>query len=99
MKRKIMTKLARKHFPFGYGPAQDAKFVVEEIGEVDEDDEEWGDYQIERNQYEREGEGIKYGPCTRTGYRPELSVSDGHGVFIKDEFQAARFKKQGKTDS
>ena len=99
MKRKIMTKLARKHFPFGYGPAQDAKFVVEEIGEVDEDDEEWGDYQIDRNQYEREGEGIRYGPCTRTGYTLDSSISERHGIFIKDEFQAARFKRQRETDS
>jgi len=99
MKRKVMTKLARKHFPFGYGPAHDAKFVVEEIGEVDEDDEEWGDYQIDRNQYEREGEGIKYGPCTRTGYTLDLSISETHGIFIKDEFQAARFKTQAETDS
>lgn len=90
MKRKIMTKLARKHFPFGYGPAQGTKFVVEEIGEVDEDDEEWGEYQLDRNQYERDGEGIKYHSCTKTGHVPELAEEDG---FIKkDEFQAARFK-------
>jgi Poly(ADP-ribose) polymerase catalytic domain len=88
MKRKIMTKLARKHFPFGYGPAEGTKFVVEEIGEVDEDDEEWGEYQLDRNQYERDGEGIKYDSCTMTGYGPELA----EGFIKKDEFQAARFK-------
>ena len=88
-----MTKLARKHFPFGYGPAQGANFVVEEIGEVDEDDEEWGEYQLDRNQYEREGEGINYGLCTKTGYTPELADTEGHGTFIKkDEFQASRFR-------
>lgn len=84
MKRKIMTKLARKHFPFGYGPAQGSKFVVEEIGEVDEDDEEWGEYQLDRNQYERDGDGIMYEPCTKSGYIPV--------VMEKDEFQAARYK-------
>ena len=64
--------------------------LLEEIGEVDEDDEDWGEYQLDRNQYERDGEGIKYHSCTKTGYVPELAEEDG---FIKkDVFQAARFK-------
>lgn len=37
-----MTKVARKHFPLGFGPATGDKFVVEEIGAADDDEEEWG---------------------------------------------------------
>jgi hypothetical protein len=33
MRRKILTKVARKHFPLGFGPAMGDKFVVEEIGQ------------------------------------------------------------------
>ena len=58
MKQKIMTQMAKKHFPLGYGPAIGDRFVVEEIGQVDDDEEEWGEYQLERHGYERQGEGI-----------------------------------------
>lgn len=41
---------AAKWFPYGYGPATGTSFVMEEVGGVDEDDEEYGDYQQERVQ-------------------------------------------------
>ena len=58
MQRKIITRLARKHFPLGFGPAAGNKFVVEEIAEVDDDEEDWGEYQTDRSAYVREGEGL-----------------------------------------
>jgi hypothetical protein len=58
MQRKILTNIARKHFPLGFGPAVGDKFVVEEIGAVDDDEEEWGEYQLYRKGSVREGEGI-----------------------------------------
>ncbi|KAI0004441.1 ADP-ribosylation [Xylariaceae sp. FL0662B] len=39
---------ASKWFPYGYGPASGGRFVVEAVGEVDEDEEEYGDYQALR---------------------------------------------------
>lgn len=44
MKEGLVAKAA-KYFPYGYGPATGTRFVVEEVGEVDEDEEEYGDYQ------------------------------------------------------
>ena len=36
-----------KWFPNGYGSAKGTSFVIEEIGEVDEDEENYGEYQQE----------------------------------------------------
>jgi hypothetical protein len=41
---------AAKYFPYGYGPASGGRFVVEEVGEIDDDEEEYGDYQAMRGQ-------------------------------------------------
>jgi len=39
---------AQKYFPYGYGAASGSKFVVEEVGEVSEDEEDYGVYQKDR---------------------------------------------------
>ncbi|KAL9095094.1 MAG: hypothetical protein Q9165_002697 [Trypethelium subeluteriae] len=39
---------AAKWFPYGFGPATGSRFIIEDIGEVDDDEEEYGDYQEER---------------------------------------------------
>ena len=39
---------ASKWFPYGFGPASGTRFVVEEVGEVSEDEEEYGEYQALR---------------------------------------------------
>ncbi|KAI1105845.1 ADP-ribosylation [Jackrogersella minutella] len=59
VKRERAAAFARasKWFPYGYGPSTGAKFVVEEVGEVDED-EEYGDYQ-ELNEFQWVGDGDK----------------------------------------
>ncbi|KAJ3283532.1 hypothetical protein HK104_010334, partial [Borealophlyctis nickersoniae] len=44
------------NLPFGYGSAG-GRFVVEEVGEVDDDEEEVGEYQVLRVA-ERVGEGV-----------------------------------------
>jgi hypothetical protein len=43
-KQALMAK-ALKYFPYGYGPATGTRFVIEDVGEVDEDEEDYGDYQ------------------------------------------------------
>lgn len=39
-----------KAFPFGYGPATGTKFTILEIGEVDDDEEDYGEYQVDQLQ-------------------------------------------------
>ncbi|KAI0129470.1 hypothetical protein BJ170DRAFT_616399 [Xylariales sp. AK1849] len=46
--KRAVHDRASKYFPYGYGPATGGRFVVEEVGEIDEDDEEYGDYQAFR---------------------------------------------------
>ncbi|OAQ58811.1 parp domain-containing protein [Pochonia chlamydosporia 170] len=43
-KAAVLAKAA-KYFPYGFGPATGSKFIVEEVGEVSEDEEEYGEYQ------------------------------------------------------
>ena len=84
MKQKIMTQMAKKHFPLGYGPAIGDRFVVEEIGQVDDDEEEWGEYQLDRHGYERQGEGIHYSGSDSDENEEKASQKR------LDEFQRAR---------
>lgn len=37
-----------KWFPYGYGPATNGRFVIEDVAEIDDDEEEWGNYQGDR---------------------------------------------------
>jgi hypothetical protein len=90
MQRKIMTKLAKKHFPLGFGPAVGDKFVVEEIGEVDDDEEEWGEYQLDRNAYVREGEGVSMAGEDEEGEETGFVYKGFKGYRERDEFQSAR---------
>ncbi|KAF9873210.1 hypothetical protein CkaCkLH20_09373 [Colletotrichum karsti] len=47
-KQAVFAKAA-KYFPYGYGPATGGRFVVEEVGEVSEDEEDYGEYQTMRD--------------------------------------------------
>lgn len=42
---------AMKWFPYGYGTAQGTKFVVEEVGAVSDDEEEYGEWQADKHAY------------------------------------------------
>ncbi|KFX97827.1 hypothetical protein V490_02604 [Pseudogymnoascus sp. VKM F-3557] len=46
--KEALVAKAAKYFPYGYGPATGTSFVVEEVGEVDEDEEDYGEYQRNR---------------------------------------------------
>ena len=46
-KQALLAK-AQKYFPYGFGAATGSKFVVEDVGEVSEDEEEYGIYQKDR---------------------------------------------------
>ena len=47
-RKEALIAKAAKYFPYGYGPKQGANFVVEDVGEVSEDEEEYGEYQADR---------------------------------------------------
>lgn len=46
--KQALQSRAEKWFPYGYGPATGTSFVIEAVGEVDEDDEDYGTYQQDR---------------------------------------------------
>ena len=52
--KQAKRAVAAKWFPFGYGTAKGTSFVIEEIGEVDEDEEIYGEYQAERQEVDDE---------------------------------------------
>ena len=46
-KEALLAK-AQKYFPYGYGTSSGTKFQVVDVGEVSEDEEEYGEYQKDR---------------------------------------------------
>lgn len=65
--RLKQEKIARaaKFFAYGFGPVSGSNIVIEDIGEVDEDDEEYGDYQENRLEGEKEEADIwSWGPLS-----------------------------------
>lgn len=42
-----LTEYARKHLPMGFGASTGYRFVVEAIAPVDDDEELWGEYQVD----------------------------------------------------
>jgi hypothetical protein len=42
---------ALKWFPYGFGPATGTRFVIEEVGDISDDEEEYGDWQADKHGY------------------------------------------------
>ncbi|KAF4972750.1 hypothetical protein FSARC_758 [Fusarium sarcochroum] len=42
---------AMKWFPYGFGPAIGTRFVIEEVGEISDDEEEYGEWQADKHGY------------------------------------------------
>lgn len=54
-RRQLALKAAAmKWFPYGFGTATGTSFVIEEIGEVSDDSETYGDWQEDKHAYEAE---------------------------------------------
>lgn len=53
-KKEALKAAASKWFPYGYGPATGTNFVIEEIGDVSDDEEEYGEFQALRSQQDDE---------------------------------------------
>lgn len=72
---------AAKWFPYGFGPAKGTSFVIEEIGEADDDEEHYGEYQGQRQEVGSE-------------FREWEENMDGTSWF--DEYQKSRTTYKGQ---
>lgn len=76
---------AAKYFPYGYGPATGNRFVVEEVGEVSEDEEEYGEYQALRAESEPEkGFNTDFWSWMKVAEEEEDKLREG--VHVADEY-------------
>jgi hypothetical protein len=57
-RKEALKAAASKWFPYGYGPATGTNFVIEEIGDVSDDEEEYGEYQDLRGAQENDWESF-----------------------------------------
>jgi hypothetical protein len=53
-KKQALKAAAAKWFPYGYGPAQGTSFVIEDIADVSDDEEAYGDLQEARMEQDNE---------------------------------------------
>ena len=58
-KEAILAR-ASKWFPYGFGPKTKGNFVVEDVAEVSDDEEDYGDYQAMRVDSENTGKNMEY---------------------------------------
>lgn len=75
---------ASKFFAYGFGPVSGKNIVIEEVGEVDDDEEDYGEYQAQRV----EGEG------TERGGGDVWRWGDVGGDADIDEFRRERLAKR-----
>ena len=60
-KKEALKAAASKWFPYGFGPATGSNFMIEEIGDVSDDEEEYGEFQKLRGQEENDWEAHHVG--------------------------------------
>jgi hypothetical protein len=56
--KETLKAAASKWFPYGFGPATGSDFVIEEIGDVYDDEEDYGELQELRGQQENDWEAL-----------------------------------------
>lgn len=83
LKQERMAQ-ASKFFAYGFGPVSGKNIVIEEVGEVDDDEEDYGEYQVQRV----EGEG------TERGGGDVWRWGDVGGDADIDEFRRERLAKR-----
>jgi len=83
LKQERMAQ-ASKFFAYGFGPVSGKNIVIEEVGEVDDDEEDYGEYQAQRV----EGEG------TERGGGDVWRWGDVGGDADIDEFRRERLAKR-----
>ena len=67
--REAVMARASKWFPYGFGPKTKGNFVVEDVGYVSEDEEDYGDYQALRVDKEVGNKNPDYWRCVHP-HRP-----------------------------
>lgn len=78
-KKEALQAAAAKCFPYGFGPATGTNFVIEEIGDISDDEEEYGEFQEVRAELEN--------PCSQYSRFADEKKS------WFDEFQTVRTTK------
>ena len=53
-KKRALKAAATKWFPYGFGPATGANFIIEEVAGVSDDEEVYGEFQNQRIEQEHE---------------------------------------------
>lgn len=86
-KEAVMAR-ASKWFPYGFGPMTKGKFVVEDVGEISDDEEEYGDYQALRIDGQDGKEKSEYWSWVKAA-EAEYDVETG-GSF--DEYTSQRLR-------
>lgn len=83
---------AMKWFPYGYGTAQGTRFVVEEVGEISDDEEDYGEWQHDKHAYLAvDKEGHSLGQDERGGHAVfGEDVGSGTKALFLDGYQMAR---------
>ncbi|KAI1338412.1 ADP-ribosylation [Xylariaceae sp. FL0016] len=84
--RLAIKARASKWFPCGYGPATGGRFVVEEVGEIDDDEETYGDYQAFRMDETAEASNLDYWSWVKAG---EAEDAAGQAVVL-DEYSTEK---------
>ena len=79
--KEAKKAVATKHFPFGVGSATGTNFVIEEIGEISDDEENYGEYQRNKSDVGGMGDG------------PWSWERDTEGATVFDEYATARLAK------
>ncbi|KAM0559519.1 hypothetical protein ACHAPJ_004549 [Fusarium lateritium] len=83
---------AMKWFPYGFGPATGTRFVVEEVGEISDDEEEYGEWQADKhgfsNTYMKNTPGIWNEEEEEEYYDEEGELVKKKGLLM-DQYQHA----------
>ncbi|KAI0171891.1 ADP-ribosylation [Hypoxylon sp. FL1284] len=73
--KKAALARAAKYFPYGYGPATGGRFVVEEVGEADEDEEDYGEYQALRGEEVRDKTNLDFWSWVKAGEEMDAAAA------------------------
>ncbi len=82
---------AMKWFPYGYGTAQGTQFVVEAVGEVSDDEEDYGEWQEDKHAYlsvDKEGQWLQTEDAETYALFGEDGEMGKKGLFL-DGYQTA----------
>jgi hypothetical protein len=80
---------AMKWFPYGFGSATGTQFVIEEVGEVDDDEEDYGEWQDDKHAFIADKDGFVQDLDEPKGYWNDDEDVNTTGLFL-DSYQKVR---------